>query len=97
MNLVHERKKKPGTWEVAWTWLPQFLGADAALVKSLDRALTIFLANQEVMSMEYDKRCNFLSQRALELIIEKYPIKGLGSYLAALSTVNPEVKSYELQ
>jgi hypothetical protein len=92
MYLVHERKKKPGTWEVAWTWLPQFLGADPALVKDVDKQLTACLTSQEVAGLKADDLCSYLSVRACEIIQKKYPIVGLRRYLDGLRWVEPEEK-----
>jgi hypothetical protein len=84
MYLVHERKDRPGMWEVAWTWLPQFLGADPALVKQIDAELTALLHEmpQPMVSV--------LHAHVIMRIVDKYPMKGLLEYLSAVTQVMPE-------
>jgi len=88
MYLVHERKNKPGTWEVAWTWLPQFLGADPKLVKEVDLQMTALL--QETKDMEPATRMGKLHSDLITLITRRYPIRGLAHYLSASFAVQPE-------
>lgn len=93
MYLVHERKKKPGTWEVAWTWLPQFLGADPALVRYVDKELSAAVADLDRLHTNPATWPVILHDRAIEVITSRYPIKGLWEYLRAICAVNPEEKS----
>ena len=84
MFLVHERKDKPGIWEVAWTWLPQFLGADPALVKQIDAELTALLHEMPKPMM------TVLHAHVIKRIVDKYPMRGLIDYLSAITHVVPE-------
>lgn len=84
MYLVHERKDKPGIWEVAWTWLPQFLGADPELVKQIDAELTALLKQMSKPMVLV------LHAHVIKRIVDKYPMRGLLEYLSAIAQVVPE-------
>jgi hypothetical protein len=79
--LVHQ-KKNGRNYEVAWMWLPHFLAADVALVKSVDKALTEEFAGKEIHPVA-------VHEKVLDLIEKKYPIPGLRTYLQAIETVQP--------
>ena len=81
MYLVHQ-KKNGRNWEVAWTWLPHFLAADIALVKSVDKKLTEKFEGKEIHPVA-------VHAMVLELIEEKYPIPGLRLYLQGVESVQP--------
>ena len=79
MYLVHQ-KKNGRNYEVAWMWLPHFLAADLALVKSVDKALTEEFKGKETHPVE-------VHEAVLDLIEKKYPIAGLRTYLQAIECV----------
>jgi hypothetical protein len=88
MYLVHQKKHKEGRWEVAWMWLPHFLAADLELHKHVDRKMTEAFRGEttEDLSLLLAK----MSEKAVNLILEKYPIPGLLQLLESYSNLNPE-------
>jgi hypothetical protein len=92
MFLVHEKKAGHGRWEVAWTWLPFFLASDSNLHKYVGQKMTEEFKGQTMEEDPAQKlvllRC--MHNRVLELILEKYCIPGLRSYLESTIHLQPE-------
>lgn len=87
MLLVHPKKNNPKRWEVAWMWIPHFLAADLSLVKHVDQRMN------EAIKVSGSVDPETAHHMVLQLILEKYPIKGLMDYLDAVTGVNPEEKA----
>lgn len=85
MRLVHEKKDRSGCWEVAWMWLPHFLTADVALHRFVDKRMT-----EKFRSRMGDKEAlaDEMHLAVIDLIVEKYPIKGLRQLLGSYSEVS---------
>jgi len=85
MLLVHERKDRPGTWEVAWTWMPFFLAADTKLVRDLDEHLgKKFRLQDTTRGVQHE-----MHKAVVDFIEERYPIKGLAVFLEGIRVVEP--------
>ena len=100
MLLVHQKKNNLKRWEVAWMWIPHFLAADLNLVKHVDEVMSDefkgvklprtdepILYHQELMKVGRK-----MHDRVIDLVLEKYPMKGLREYLEAALQVDPEMK-----
>jgi hypothetical protein len=92
MFLVHKKKQGHGKWEVAWTWLPFFLASDQSLVKKVDQALTERFKGTD-LSEDGGHALMHMHNTVIETILEKYPMQGLGEYLASVKYVNPEERT----
>lgn len=96
MQLVHEKKDKSKTWEVAWTWLPYFLSADKDLHRFVDQKMTeefSGIALCGTLDGPPETRESFITKmhlRVVDLILEKHPIPGLRRLLDAYVYVRPE-------
>ena len=90
MHLVNQVKGKPGSWEVAWMWLPQFLAMDPVLIRTVAEDLTKEFEGSMAEGPELLELQKIMSQRAVELIAEKRPVKGLRQYLDGLQHVSLE-------
>ena len=91
MFLVHEKKREPGKWEIAWTWLPHFLAADSSLHKYVGQRMTEMFQGQSAGTPpETAMLALKMHQAVLSLILEKYPIAGLRNYLEASIHLQPE-------
>jgi hypothetical protein len=88
MLLVHERKDRPGKWEVAWTWLPYFLASDRDLIRKVDKAMTKEIRTAYRLGLQDEFLLLRLHNRVLDLVTEVYPIPGLRQYLSALEKVD---------
>lgn len=84
MLLVHRGKHNPGKWEVAWTWLPYFLAADQLLHRHVDKAMTARWKGVENPGLSEVRKMHMM---VIDLILERYPIQGLGTYLQASMAV----------
>jgi hypothetical protein len=91
MLLIHEKKQGHGKWEVAWMWLPYFLASNTELVKYVDNGLnhsfkgtTLDLEEDQTQLLEQ------MNRKVIDLILEKYQIKGMREYLEATSNLSPE-------
>jgi hypothetical protein len=96
--LVNPKKGNSRKWEVAWAWLPHFLAADLSLVSHVDKVLTeefkgTELPPQDQLARGQDYVTYKMHHRVVDLIVEKYPIKGLRSYVQEILTVEPEERS----
>jgi len=92
MLLVHEKKGRPGVFEVAWTWMPFFLADDRELIKSVDAELKELFGGQEMNAHDADALMLRMHEVVIDIVCRKYPIKGLLRYLEAICEVNPEEK-----
>jgi hypothetical protein len=82
MLLVHERKDKPGVWEVAWTWLPFFLAANTGLIKKVDLEMSKRFHGVNAPAEE-------MHNTVLGIILEEFKgMPGLDEYLKAVEKVN---------
>jgi len=98
--LVHQKKGSSRYWEVAWSWAPNFLAADLSLVSYVDKVLSEEFQGVEIPSLteepfeETRSRVALqMHRRVLDLILERYSIKGLREYLNAVLQVDPETKA----
>jgi hypothetical protein len=83
MYLVHEKLGSPGTWEIAWMWLPQFLALDRALIRSLDQSMT-----KEFQGAQKEDLQKSMHLRVVDLIVNKYPMVGLREYLLGVEKLD---------
>lgn len=90
MLLVHEKKNGYGKWEVAWTWLPYFMAADSRLIKTIDHKMTELYRGQDTRNGNEESLLRKMHQTVVDLILERYQIKGLDHYLKAIEQVDPE-------
>lgn len=79
-NLIHQKKDKPGVYEVAWTWMPYFLAADRELHRAVDQELTRLYQGDS-------PGLRFVNQTVIRLCCERYPYQGLQEALQALVEV----------
>lgn len=87
MRLIQKNKDKPKVLEVAWMWLPTFIGQNTALLGELDHVLSVrFPPPLEVDDLVMDEIHDFI----IEWIAEKLNIKGLERYLHAVEYVGEE-------
>jgi hypothetical protein len=92
MFIVHETKSQTGKWEVAWTWLPYFLASDSSLHKYVGQKMTETFHGEMVEEDPAQRNALMLKMhnKALELILERYSIPGLRSYLESVIKLQPE-------
>jgi len=94
MYLVHPKKEKDGKWEVAWMWLPHFLAQDQNLHRHVAEGMTTRFAGQ-VLEDDRVQKNQVLAEmhnEVIRLILEKYPIPGLRTYLESTIHLDPETK-----
>jgi hypothetical protein len=84
MRLIQQHKDNPKILEVAWMWLPTFLGQNTALLGELDHALhSRFPTPLEID----DDKLNDIHDFVIEWICGKVKISGLWRYLKAIEYV----------
>lgn len=86
MLLVFERKDKPGTMEVAWTWMPFFIAADNELIKDVDRKMSEMFKG----STPEKNTLKVMHAWVIRIVTDKYRIPGLKEYLYAIEKVKPD-------
>lgn len=87
MDLVF--RSSPGHWEVAWTWMPNFLAMDRNLVNYVtDRMTTEFKGKTYLPdTLEGESLVREMEDRVLALICSFYRIDGLKEYLEGVKKV----------
>ena len=90
MLLVHPKKGRPGTFEVAWTWVPFFIAADSGLIESVDEEMKTRFGGREMLAYGVVELMLEMHEAIIDMVCEKYPIKGLRQYLEAICEVSPE-------
>jgi hypothetical protein len=91
MYLVHRSKDRVGRWEIAWMWLPYFLGIDRELHKFVGQKMTEeFKGVTHAEDNPPDELLQRMHDRVIDLIVEKRPIAGLREYLYATQHITPE-------
>jgi hypothetical protein len=85
MRLVVETE--PGILELAYTWLPTFLGINGQFKQEMEKVL-----KDKIVGLTLDERGLEQAHRfVIDYICEKHPgIKGLYEYLDALKFVHVE-------
>lgn len=90
MRLIQQNKDKSNILEVAWMWLPTFIGQNTALLGELDHVLSAkFPPPLEVD----DKKLDEIHRFVIAWICNKLQIPGLWHYLRAIEEVNNERSS----
>jgi hypothetical protein len=90
MRLIQQHKDNDKILEVAWMWLPTFIGQNTALLGELDHALSVrFPPPLEVSDELLDEIHRFV----IDWICGKLNIDGLWHYLRAIEEVNNERSS----
>jgi hypothetical protein len=79
-------------FEVAWTWVPFFIADDRELIKSADTELRELFSGKEFLatSQSEDELMLRMHEAVIDMVCEKYPMKGLRQYLEAICEVSPE-------
>jgi len=92
MLLVHENKVNKGKWEVAWMWLPHFLAADRELHRYVDKKMTEKFKGQmvDVGSPSEQALVGKMHQAVMDLVLERYPIRGLRRFLEGYVMLEPD-------
>ncbi|MFW9801124.1 MAG: hypothetical protein ACFFFC_00605 [Candidatus Thorarchaeota archaeon] len=85
MRLINLNKHNPGQIEVAWMWLPTFIGQNTQLLKELDVALTKryrppISVEEEMLDCVLDEIHGFV----IDWLGDKLKIPGLKKYLYAV-------------
>lgn len=84
MRFIQQHRDNPSVFEVAWMWLPSFIGQNASLLNELDKALTEkFQPPVEVN----DRKLDEIHQFVIDWICDQIKIKGLWHYLSAIERV----------
>lgn len=87
MRFIQQNKDKPNILEVAWMWLPTFIGQNTALLGELDHVLSVrFAPPLEVDDAKLDEIHRFV----IDWLCGKLNIPGLWHYLRAVEEVNKE-------
>jgi hypothetical protein len=74
---------EPGVVELNYMWLPTFIGLDNNLKAQLEEKLAPSLVGKELSDDLLDE----VSEKAMDLICEHYPLEGLRDYLDAIKFV----------
>lgn len=84
MRLIQQNKDKPAILEVAWMWLPTFIGQNTALLGELDHVLGArFPTPLEVDDTKLDEIHRFV----IDWVCDKLKIPGLWHYLRAVEHI----------
>lgn len=76
---------EPGTVELAYTWLPVWIGMNSALKKEMEDTLSSKIIGKPLTEDFLDA----ISDTVVDFLCDKYPqIEGLRDYLDALKFVN---------
>ena len=86
MLLVFQDKKKPGRINIAWPWVPFFIGDNKVLIEQVKEDLYSQYSNC-VVDTALLKR---MHHTVIDSISARLPIKGLREYLEAIEDVIPE-------
>ena len=84
MLLAFMDKNKPGRCIIAWEWAPNFVTKDSLWLKSLEGVLVDKYRDAENVSLED------VHDTLVDLVVEKFPMKGLREYMQAMINVEPE-------
>ena len=81
MRLVQQNKEKPEVVEIAWMWLPTFIGQNTALLKDVDKAISqMFPPPVEATYENLDEMHKFV----IAYLCERLKITNLDKYLKAI-------------
>lgn len=84
MRFIQQNRDKPKILEVAWMWLPTFIGQNTALLGELDHVLGArFPTPLEVDEAKLDEIHRFV----IDWICDKLKIPGLWHYLKAVENI----------
>jgi hypothetical protein len=84
MRVIQQHKDNPKVFEVAWMWLPTFIGQNTALLGELDHALSVrFPPPVEISEEVLDEIHDFV----IEWVCGKLNIEGLEQYLRGLEHI----------
>jgi len=87
MRLVHPNKHNPQELEVAWMWLPTFLGQNTLLLNKLDKELNAkFPGPLQSDNCLLDQIHTFI----IDYLCSMAKVPGLRHYLEAVSYVGVE-------
>lgn len=92
MLVVHEKRKKPGKLEVAWTWFPFFIAADSDLIESVDTRMTEMFSGQDLRCHDVGALMLRMHNEVLDMVCARYQFKGLRKYLEAICEVDPATR-----
>jgi hypothetical protein len=93
MRLIQQNKDKPEVLEVAWMWLPTFIGQNTALLTELDAALAEEFSPPVLMTEE---NLNEMHRFVINHICDKLKIPGLWNYLSSVADVGDDVPDIQL-
>lgn len=84
MRFIQQNRDKPKILEVAWMWLPTFIGQNTALLGELDHVLGArFPTPFEVDDAKLDEIHRFV----IDWVCDKLKIPGLWHYLKAVENI----------
>lgn len=73
----------PGTVEVAYMWLPTFIGMNTLLMQKIEGELAPLIEGKEMT----DDTLEAAHERVLDIICKAHPLPGLRDYLDAMKFV----------
>jgi len=88
MRLIQQQKDNDKILEVAWMWLPTFIGQNTALLGELDHALSVRFPPPLEVS---DKLLDEIHRFVIDWICSKLNIPGLWHYLRSIEMVDAEI------
>ena len=88
MRFVQQAKNDPSTLEIAWMFLPTFIGQNQALLKELDVLLNKHFPAPFVCE---DARLDEIHQFIVDHIDQRVKLSGLKEYLLAVCHVGRDL------
>lgn len=88
MRFIQQRRDNPNILEVAWMWLPTFIGQNTALLGELDHVLNArYIGPKPGEIVVDDQMLDEINNFTINWIVEKLNIEGLEEYLRAVRHV----------
>lgn len=84
MRLIQQDKHNPNILEVAWMWLPTFIGQNQQLLGELDHALNARYPGPLEVD---DKKLDEIHRFVIDYLCKKLHIPGLWHYLIAVERI----------
>lgn len=87
MLLVQVAKDHPDRIEIAWMWLPTFVGQNSYLLMQIDKELAEAFPPPVEVTQEV---LNQMHRLVVDYVCKAIPIQGLREYLEAIENVRDE-------
>jgi hypothetical protein len=88
MRLIQQRRDNPNILEVAWMWLPTFIGQNTALLGELDHVLNAHYIKPMSGNLVVDDHVlDEINDFTINWIVGKLNISGLEEYLRAVKHI----------